>query len=512
MNNKLLIGAVALIFIIGGLFFIGNKDNSIPEEEMGKKNIPTPEPGIIGSSGMLYVYTVDGSLNGGGTVTLDFTADGGYPILNVALDYNGDGTYNAYESEDVLQEKWAARNARSYVTAETKNNFVVDISDPSIIASASIRGVATFSDRELLEDWWNDASIEKQTIELSVETYELSTILGLNVPGGGPGVYRGFADGFSLGTPFAYAQPSVPDLDVDLEYEIPDIRQESMECAPTSITNNMIGLAKANGRDGDLPPAEEMIEELKEDLQFGDEGKAGVLDKNYIAGKNAFMRRYNLPVITTEIQNPSFDDIADALANGSVVEMDLAFIDAANGNAHTASHVVTVTGLSSDGGDFTLRGRDSATPDGHESWQFFPRYDGQPSSQMHYPLWKSATVINKIYVQTYVSVDEAIAAGVLPEGAVGSTYPVDVLVIGGNYYPKQQFAIGSNPNDECKAQHWHKHTTAYGLRAKTGTDIASTNDPAPDNCGFGKVGEVPEETIRVTWDQQQALAGALSTP
>jgi hypothetical protein len=132
---------------------------------------------------------------------------------------------------------------------------------------------------------------------------------------------------------------------------------------------------------------------------------------------------------------------------------------------------------------------------------------------MHYPLWKKgATAINKMYVQRYVTVDEAITAGVLPAGAVGSTYPVEMLVIGGSYYPKAQFAIGNNPQDVCGAPHYHKHTTAYGLRAKTGADIAQMNDPNPNSCGFGKVSDVPVETVPLSWEQQQALAGALTTP
>ena len=121
-------------------------------------------------------------------------------------------------------------------------------------------------------------------------------------------------------------------------------------------------------------------------------------------------------------------------------------------------------------------------------------------------------MVSKIYIQRYVSIDEAVSAGVLPVGVAGSTFPVDVLVIDGNYYPKPQFAIGNNPQDKCKASHYHKATEAVGLQSKTGTTLAFKGDPATDGCGFGKVSDVPVETIRITWEQQQALAAGLSTP
>ncbi|PIR69356.1 MAG: hypothetical protein COU47_03230 [Candidatus Niyogibacteria bacterium CG10_big_fil_rev_8_21_14_0_10_46_36] len=489
--KKILIIAVIIVGAAGLFFWKG------PSPKAGYTALA---PDTIGGEGVLYTYTIKGESNGGGALSLSFTDDGNYSLINIALDLNDSGAY-----ED---DEWVAENQISYVQRGTDNNFAVDLPEGEL--PSTITGIAAFSAEPMTEGWWDGENT--RTITITTESFELNDILGLDVPGNGPGVYRGYADGFSARMPVAYAQ-TFPTVNVDSQLNIGDLRQSNMECAPTSITNNLTGLAGANGRN-DLPSAETMVDQLKSDLKFGDEGVAGVLDKNYIAGKNAFMRRYNLPIVTTEISNPSIEDIANAIQSGAVVEMDLAFIEVTpQGNNHVASHVVTLTGVSSNGSSATLRGRDSATPTGNESWQFFPKRAGQPSSQMHYPMWrKGATVINKIYIQRYVSVDDAVAAGVLPQGVVGSTYPVDMLVIGGKYYPKDQFTVGNNPEDACGAPHYHKHTTAYGLQSKTSIAIVQANDPNPNSCGFGKVSDVPTETVRLTWEQQQAIAGALLTP
>ena len=521
MNKKYLFLILIILFVAVLLLLSGGGSDTDIEEvtppkvetfiDTTSKDIPTPDESILGNEGTLYVYTIDGEITGATSLRLSYGANGGYPTLNVALD-------SATEAApSVGNFEWVVKNKPSYVIGSTLNNYSIEFDDVQKLERDSFTARVAFTDTDYInEGWFEDDNDVYKEVSIAVETFELSDILGLNVPGNGPGLYRG---GASLGFfTVAHAQTNnlnIPDLDVDLDLDIPDLSQSSMECAPTSITNNMIGLSSAHGQRGDLPSAEAMIRQLKEDLKFGDEGRDGVLDKNFVAGKNAFMNRYNLPIVTTEITNPSFEDIADALSNGAVVEMDLAFFgrNASGAFEHVASHVTTVTGISSDGGEFELRGRDSSTPEGGESWQFFPKQDGQPQSQMAYPKWREgATIINKIYIQEWVTVDEAISAGVLPAGAVGSTLPVEMLVIDGNYYPKDQFSESNSPEDACGAPHYHKNTEAVGLKNKTDTDLAFKGDPAPRKCGFGKVSSVPVETVNITWQQQQNLAAGLSTP
>lgn len=474
------------------------------------RNIPTPENTIISESGTLYAYAINGEFINGAGIVLDFSEDGGYPILNLAMDLNSDDIFS--------EDEWKLQNVSAYVKGDIASQYEIELPELADLDSPFVKTIATFSESDLEATWLEG---EVRNVTLNIEQEDLTEILGVNEPGYVPGLYRGFGTLKSLGASIAYAQGdfTAPDLDLDLDYNIGDLPQGNMECGPTSITNNLRGLAQANGRASDLPNAQTMIDQLKEDLKFGDEGKAGVLDKNYIAGKNAFMQRYNLPIVTTEITNPGYDDIREALENGSVIEMDLAFFQRGEGGGleQVGSHLVPVTGVSSDGGDFTLRGRDSATnapgAPSIESWTFVPKGGRVRQSQLVYPKnMGGATIINKIYVQTWVSVDDAISAGVLPAGSVGSTLPVEMLVIDGNYYPKDQFRVGNSPQDRCGAPHYHKDTEAVGLRDKTNTNLAFKEDPARDSCGFGKVSEVSVETVRINWAQQQSLAAGLTTP
>ena len=495
--RNILIAVVVIVLAIAAWFFFGNSGS-----ENGTVTYTAPGVETIAENGTLFMYTVKGESNSGAALSLGFTKDAEYSLLNAAIDFNGDGAYS--------EDEWVVQNQVRFV--ENGNDLsAVDLPD-GFSGNSELSSIAAFSSSDLSSEWLSSEEIEHAHVVLTPTPYELNDILGLDVPGNGPGVYRGFADGFSAQAPIAYASSHLPIVNVDSSLNIGDLPQGNMECAPTSITNNLQALTTHQGNRDDLPDAQTMIDQLKTDLKFGDEGKAGVLDKNYIEGKNAFMRRYNLPIITTEISRPSVQQIADAISSGAVVEMDLAFIDASAGNSTFGSHVVTLTGISSDGSSATIRGRDSATPEGNESWSFFPRTEERPNTQLHYPMWRSATIVNKIYIQRYVSIDEAITAGVLPAGAVGSTFPVEMLVIDGNYYPKDQFSIGNSPEDACGAPHYHKQTTAFGLQTKTGTAIAQKGDPAPRKCGFGKVADVPVETVRITWDQQQALAAALINP
>jgi hypothetical protein len=51
----------------------------------------------------------------------------------------------------------------------------------------------------------------------------------------------------------------------------------------------------------------------------------------------------------------------------------------------------------------------------------------------------------------------------------------------------------------------HAMQTAHGLASKTSTEIVSMNDPAPEYCGFGKVSEVPVESVHITYEQSLEL-------
>ena len=516
MNKQLgIVGGVIILIIL--FFILGGREHEDHDHtevlsylDNEAHSIETPRSDVIVETGLLYAYQINGDYIDGASVVLDFVSDGGYPVLNVAMDLNGDEMYSANE--------WKLQNVQAYVKESMASSYEIELAELTNLDSPFVNAIATFSSDAIDGDWLSSEEIPHQHVRLDIAQEDLTTILGVNEPGYEPGLYRGFGN-ITFGPKVAHAQADItaPEFNIDLSYDIGDLPQGVMECGPTSVTNNLRGLAAANGRGDDLPDPQTMINQLKQDFSFGARGKQGVLDENYIAGKNAFMNRYNLPIVTTEITNPGYEDFKKALDDGAVIEMDLAGFQMVDGKlTQVASHLVAVTGLSSDGeGGFRLRGRDSATNDpekpAEENWNFIPKGGKIAQSQLVYPKNAGgATIVNKIYIQKWVTVDEAIAAGVLPAGAVGSTLPVVMLVIDGNYYPKDQFKQAGP--DRCKGNHFHKQTEAVGLKNKTDTDLAFKKDPATDGCGFGQVGKVKEETVNITWAQQQSLAAGLTTP
>jgi len=69
-----------------------------------------------------------------------------------------------------------------------------------------------------------------------------------------------------------------------------------------------------------------------------------------------------------------------------------------------------------------------------------------------------------------------------------STIGKETFFIQGSYFPKDQFRVSNNLQDNCGAAHYHANTvTSVCGEPKT--------DPSPESCGFGKVSEVPEVGI-----------------
>ena len=75
------------------------------------------------------------------------------------------------------------------------------------------------------------------------------------------------------------------------------------------------------------------------------------------------------------------------------------------------------------------------------------------------------------------------------DGGTGeSTVEVTVLILGGERYPIAQFRIGGV--DACDASHYHGGPVV----SLEGSEM---NDPNQPECGYGKVSELPQETIQV---------------
>ncbi|MBI4049863.1 MAG: C39 family peptidase [Candidatus Doudnabacteria bacterium] len=480
--KKLLSIGIVLILAAAAYIFL-RPANNLPANNLLGKNIA------------IYAYTVAGKSNGGASVAVPFTIDAkDSGLLNAALDFNHDGK--------VAAEEWVVQNIRPRVQKDGRNLLHFTLPEGIALGDDKI-AVFVALGKEPLTNWdgTKTGASYRQT-RAKISPVELGDVLGLNVPGAGPDVYRGSNGSFLkefAGISTALADP----IDVQSDLEIPDYPQGNMECGPTSAANNLTGLAGANGAGDRLPTnPREIIDELKTDMNFNN----GVIGAdNFVNGKNAFTSRHQLPITTTVIERPSVQDIASAIQNGCAVEMDLAFVEAVNGRAgrHVASHTVTVTGVYSDGADKAIYGADSATPDGVEIWRFSDR---GPNLQLGYPLWDGATVVMRIFVQCWTppaQPDESrTAPPEEPEDQAGSGKAVEMLVINGVYYPKYQFRV-ANP-DACGQPHYHA-ATAYGLSGRDSLEVVSAPDPNPSGCGFGAVAEVPVETITISHEQSLEL-------
>jgi len=491
MQAKRIVSIIIVLLIVGaGYYFLINRP-------------------VIGSAIEVSAYTVNGASNGGAAVSVPFLRDGGADRwVNVALDLNSDGEFATYETAAGTQEEWVVRNMPGRVKAELRNNFHFNLVDPALNFD-SVKSVSIALSRGHLDEWRGEdpRAGEYLSADAEIAPYEVAGILGLNVPGAQIGLSRGAVSAtLSTLTPRAVFAQGDELVDVDSELELVEIKQGEMECVPTSVANNISALTKKNGGPA-LPGTQEMIDELKTDFQF----QNGVLNQNFMAGKNAFVARHNLPIVTEVKAYPSVDDIREAIESGAGVEMDLDMFSGATGG-QSSSHTVAVTGVFSDGAQHGIRGNDSATASGTELWEFFPADESQRYPQLRYPLWDGPVVISRIYIQRWVAQADNTSQS---QTSVGSPYSeadgpsqIEMLVLGPNeYYPKAQFNITDETG--CGAPHYHKDTPAYGLHINPDDpydyQVIFRNDPGPQ-CGFGKVPEVPVEQVYITFEMSTELA------
>ncbi|MDX1535764.1 MAG: hypothetical protein R3346_03325 [Candidatus Spechtbacterales bacterium] len=120
------------------------------------------------------------------------------------------------------------------------------------------------------------------------------------------------------------------------------------------------------------------------------------------------------------------------------------------------------------------------------------------------PYDTSMRLTKQIPVECVAEEDEQEAT--IGEDEEERTSDVVMLDIDGVYYPKHQFSIASP--DRCEEDHYHSQKEAYGLRHENGevqTEVVSSRDPAPGQCGFGTVENTPTVNVNITYEQSVEL-------
>ncbi|KAA0205535.1 hypothetical protein EDM68_05515 [Candidatus Uhrbacteria bacterium] len=479
-NIALGIGVLGVLLVVALGWFLWPKDQS-----------------VLGDDITGHLYTVNETSIGGAVVSVPFLRESEEDrYMNVLIDLNQNGEFEA-------ADEWVGRNRKARTAKDYRNNVMFGWASES--DAARVRVVLT---SEPLAEGWDGhvpegAESNEKTVTLA--KYEIGEVYGFNVEGAHEDLKRGPAPVFRLaqGSPTTIvakptgSKPTEARLGGDIP---PDYSQGSMECTLASIANNLTHMARQHNREDDVPRfGPNFIAELKKDFVFN----RGVLLQNIVPGKNAFVQRYNLPVVTEKVDHPTRQQIVDALASGANVELSMSFVRSASGHVNTG-HVITLTGANSGANGF-IEAHDSGTPLGMDTYQFSTdvQVRGQRYTGIDYPLWDGIAYIDAIIVQRWVGADQA-RTGTQTDPGGGQKSVVQMLVINGQYFPKHQFTV-TEP-DKCDGLHYHG-PTVYGLASKDSTQIVSLNELHP-NCGFGKLDEIPVEDVEVTFEQSQALVGA----
>lgn len=295
-------------------------------------------------------------------LSLPYTADSRkYLYVNVVIDLNQDGKFASYQQDGKTQNEWVVQNTYTKVLAQEGGNYDFRLTDLNVDRRNNFQSRIILT-KETLKNWQGKKlrGSGYQTTEIpSLEVDDSSSRFTLHPEGKTSAGFLG-----NLLTP-VFAQdepiPNVPPQDSEgdatkageaagqagqgkakektietlskefdvFNGDVPDILQGKNECAPTSVANSLLWLAKKNNFSDKMPKTQgELINELKGDFQWGME--KGVLDKDFIPGKEAFAKRHAIPIETHRVNAKDYDvnivaKIAQELRKGQDVEIGIEY-------------------------------------------------------------------------------------------------------------------------------------------------------------------------------------------
>ena len=335
---------------------------------------------VIGEGITVYRTTIADKPTHQAFIYVPFKGDAkDYTVANVALDINGDGKFEAYDTAAGKQEEWVVVNDMADAVPDEATRLVFSVVDPDF-GKQPMKGLFVISKKEFAEGVWPAEAVAK---EKYTKTFAIASVIlearDQNRSNDKTGV---LATGFPLlEANVAYAQaPAIPapaPAPVPAQQNagpyakhdgVPDQDQRYNECAPTGISNSFRWLAKTYGVNDRIPQEpSDLIDELKGDLNWSD----GVAHDNVIKGKQAFIDRHQLPFeahqIGTEHDPELIKKIRDEIARGQAVEVWLQMENASG--TIVGAHLVTVAGAGflNDKNIITFMDPDTTSPDGHGS-------------------------------------------------------------------------------------------------------------------------------------------------
>lgn len=433
---------------------------------------------VLADTATIMLYRIDEGFTDYAFTEISFKKDiSGERYVNIFADINKDDAFT--------EDEWIVKNERAIIAKEYANRFSFTrpaaMQDGEFILTAGLSESMIQSNDDIAEG-------DRKKFVAPVEMTDIKEQFGLNVPGASPDLKRGV--GF-IETVFAN------DYNSGISGNIPDLTGGPMDCFAIATANNLIKMTAENGRRGDIPTdPQTLITELKQDMQYKD----GILNRNFLTGKKAFVLRHNLPITTEEIKRPTKADIEDAFTGGDAVEISTTMIRSRSGKADTG-HVFTGVGAAQDGDELGIAVHDPATPTGADTFLVMETAGATPYLRINYPLWDGIVLIDAIYIQTWtqpVTQSQSSTYTQLQSSAASSSRSslfndgkaMEVIEYDESLIPISQLRVGKThpkhaQGEGCPEDHWHADYPATALNEKV------YPDPNPGGCGFGTLNARP---------------------
>lgn len=335
--SKKILFLLILFIIVAGIFVFLNRE--LKEREL--------KVSIIGDDIDLVRVGMFGQKADFGFVKVPFlTESDTLKFLNVAVDLNNDQSFAIYEVNGQTQPEWLVQNMPvKFIDGENSFSFFFPDKtvDDAIPAEGLVLRAVLSRDLINVSDWDGSIPQETDSKDIRIKIIAFEDVGDLLSPAPGKIGNFGFlySDGYINFIEPAFAATDTVDV---FHPNVPDINQKKNECVPTSAANSLLWLAKKFEFEDKLPSQDELIGELKNDMNWQ---AGGIVPEDFLKGKEKITERRKLPLINHEVGqldgSTTFDKIAEELKKEQDVEMVIQFKDA-DGKT-IGGHCVTVVGV-----------------------------------------------------------------------------------------------------------------------------------------------------------------------
>lgn len=334
----------------------------------------------------------------GGLLAMTFNRDNQkYQYVNVAIDFNKDGEFSSYQTDNQAQEEWVVENMEPKIKKDEGLGLAIPLTDLDIDNQKDFPVKIIFSTKKLA-NWQGEQKFSSATLSSTIKAIEKNDLSEIYQPDPEKIRSGGFFGDFSASNVYA-SENDLPQRPANIndqeealtgdgqssedpasdqnqssgegsqgqstskektvqslakEFDashsnMPDLDQKKNECAPMATANSLLWLAAKGEYLDKLPQtAPELIAKLKTNFKWTENGVD--VQKNYLEGKATTISQLGLPLETHAVGKP-FDlnivaKIAQEIAKGQDVEIDLAYyeMNADGTGERIGGHMVTVVG------------------------------------------------------------------------------------------------------------------------------------------------------------------------